>query len=220
MLVACVLVPAIASAQERPQLREHHLTLGAGFVWSGSYGIGDATAQLRGNSTGTPPPFTLFRADSKIDAVIAPALTVGMALTPRLAIEAAAFFEQPRIAVTIAGDPEAPTQDLSGEKLEQYRFEAGLNWQLPIAIGPRLAPFISVGGGYLRQLHEDRTLAESGQIYYAGTGARYWLRGRAGRSVALGLRGDVRVNLRRQGIDFADEMRIFPTVSIAAFLGL
>lgn len=221
LLVACVLVPAIASAQEGPQLREHHLMLGAGLAWSGSYGIGDAAAQLRGNSPGTTPPsFTLFRAESNVAGVIAPAVTVGVALTRRLAIEAGAAFERPHVAVTIAGDPEAPAQELLGEKLDQYRFEAGLNWQLPIAMGSRLAPFISVGGGYLRQLHEDRTLAETGQIYYAGAGARYWLRGQAGRSLAVGLRGDVRVNLRRQGIDFADQMRVFPTLSLAAFLGL
>lgn len=221
LLVACLLVPAVCLAQEGPQLREHHLMLGAGLAWSGSYDVGDATAQLRGNSTGTTPPsFTLFRAESNVASVTAPAVMIGVALTRRLAIEAAAAFEQPHIAVTITGDPEAPTQELLGEKLEQYRFEAGLTWQLPIAMGPRLAPFISLGGGYLRQLHEDRTLAETGQIYYAGAGARYWLRGQAGRSVAFGLRGDVRVNLRRQGIDFADQARIFPTLSLAVFLGL
>lgn len=221
VLVACLLGPAVASAQEGPQLREHHVMFGAGLMWSGSYGIGDAAAQLRGNSTGTTAPsFTLFRADSNVARVIAPAMTIGVALTRRLAIEAAAAFEQPHITVTITGDPEAPTQELMGEKLEQYRFEAGLNWQLPTAMGVRLAPFVSLGGGYLRQLHEDRTLAETGQIYYAGAGARYWLRGEAGRSLAFGLRGDVRVNLRRQGIDFADQARVFPTLSLAAFLGL
>ena len=40
------------------------------------------------------------------------------------------------------------------------------------------------GAGYLRQLHQDRTLIEHGQIFYAGGGLRYWLRGGDGMTVA------------------------------------
>ena len=42
---------------------------------------------------------------------------------------------QPHIGVAIAGDTEAPSQQLPGEKLEQYLFEGGATWQLPIRIG-------------------------------------------------------------------------------------
>ena len=39
-------------------------------------------------------------------------------------------------------------------------------------VGSRILPFVTGGGGYLRQLHEGDTLAETGRIYYVGGGAR------------------------------------------------
>jgi hypothetical protein len=221
MLIAAFLTPGVAFAQDHPALRAHHFTLGAGLLKSGGYDLGAATAELRGNAVGaSPPPFTLFTTDSHLTSVTAPEFRAGFALTRTLAIEFGASLAHPRVGVAIAGDAEAPAQELFGEELEQYQFDVGLTWQLPIPMGARVAPFVIVGGGHLRQLHEDRTLAETGQIYYAGGGARYWLRGGSAASKAIGVRGDVRINLRRKGIDFEDKMRSYPTVSLSLFIGL
>ena len=212
--------PMAASAQEAPALRAGHFTVGAGMVWSGAYGIGDATAELRSNATGAaPPPLTLFTARSEITSATSPELRVGFAVTRRTMIELGFALTRPHVAVEISGDPEAPLQQLRGEALQQYLIGGGVTWQLPIRTGARLAPFVSGGATFLRQLHEDRTLAETGQVYYAGGGARYWLRGADGASRALGLRGDARVNFRRKGIDFEDQMRTYPTLSLAVFVG-
>jgi hypothetical protein len=221
LMVLAVGVPVFAQSSEGPSLRRHHVMLGAGLAWSGAYDIGVATAQLRGNGpSATPPPFTLFRTDSHFTKTTMPDVRVGIALTRRLAFEAGASLSHPHIGVRIAGDAEAPSQALLGEELEQYLFEGGMTWQPPIAFGRNLAPFVSVGAGYLRQLHEDRTLAETGEIYYAGGGARYWLRGRSGATKALGIRADARLNVRTRGIDFEDKMRTYPTFSLALFVGL
>jgi len=210
-----------ARAQSSPELRAHHITINAGLLWSGGYDVGTATAQLRGNGSGpSAPPFTLFTANSRLKSTIAPEIRVGVALTPRLAIEGGASFSSPSIGVAISADAEAPPQELAGEELQQYVFDGGVTWQLPVSTGPRLALFVSGGGGYLRQLHEERTLGETGQVYYTGAGARYWLRGGHGTTKALGLRGDVRVNFRRQGIDFEDKMRTYPRFSVFLFVGL
>jgi len=213
-----------AVAQEAPALRAGGFTVGAGVVWSGPYDIGDATAELRGNATGeTPHAFTLFTAKSRVTPAISPELRVGYGITPRIQVELGVAFSRPRIAVEIARDAEAPSQRLPGEQLQQYVIDGGVTWQLPVwlgaRVGPRLAPFVSGGATFLRQLHEDRTLAETGQVYYAGGGARYWLRGADGSGRALGLRGDARVNFRMKGIDFEDKMRIYPTLSAAVFVG-
>jgi hypothetical protein len=212
---------AWAQAEDAPGLRPHHFTIGAGLVWSGAYGIGGSTAELRGNATGpTAPPFTLFDADAQVSPATAPELRVGFAVTRRLAIEAGASLGHPRVRVSISNDAEAPAQQLPGEELEQYQFDAAATWQLPIPMGRRFAPFVIGGGGHLRQLHEDRTLAETGQFYYAGGGAKYWWRGGSATSKAIGLRGDVRVNVRRKGIDFDDKLRAYPTLSLSLFVGL
>ena len=222
-LLAFVTLSGVAAAQsaEGPALQAHHIIVSGGITWNGSYDIGSATAQLRGNGSGaSAPPFTLFTADSRVTSVTAPTVLFGFAVTPQVAIEGGVSFAHPRITVAIAGDAEAPSQQLPGEKLDQYEVGAGITWQLPIRMGPSLAPFIAFGGGYLRQLHEDRALAESGQVYYAGAGARYWFRGGRGRSKPIGIRGDLSFALRRNGIDFDETLRAYPSAKLMLFVGL
>jgi hypothetical protein len=123
------------------------------------------------------------------------------------------------LAFSISGDPEATAQEMAGESLQHFVFDAGVLWELPIRAA-RVRTFASGGAGYLRQLHQDRTLVKSGQVYYFGGGARYWLRGRPESSRSLGLRGDLRLNLRRNGIEFEDRTRLYPTLSLLMFLDL
>jgi hypothetical protein len=222
LVTVCLALAAAnaAYAQEAPAFRAHQFTIGAGIVWSGAYEIGDATAGLRGNGIGSSPPvFTLFNATSRITSATSPELRIGYAMTPRATLEFGLAYTRPQLAVSISDDPEAPSQELPGETLEQYVLGGGITWQLPIRMGNRLAPFVLGGAAFLRQLHEDRTLAETGQIYYAGAGARYFLRGGHGSGGALGLRGDARLNFRSHGIDFEDQVRTYPTFSLAAFVG-
>lgn len=220
VIVISVLSGRLAFAQEAPALRAHQVTLGASLVWARGYDIGDATAQLRGNTTGpTAPAFGWFTAESRVGQAIAPALHVGFAFTPTMAIEGGIAFARPRVAVAISGDAEAASQELPGEQVDQYEIGAGLTWQLPIGLGRKSAPFVTLGGAYLRQLHEDRALAETGQVYYAGGGARYWLAGGHGATTAVGVRADGRINLRKDGIDFENKMRTYPSLTLSLFVG-
>ena len=219
--MALLLTSSTAFAQQPPALRPHRFTIGAGLVWSGAYDVGDSTAALRGNGPGpSTPPVALFTSEAHVTSATSPELRVGFAMTRDVVLEFGVSVTQPHIAVAIAGDAEAPSQHLPGEKLDQYLFEGGATWQLPVRVGTKLAPFIGGGFTFLRQLHEDRTLAETGQIYHAGGGARYFLRGGHGAGRALGLRGDARVNFRRNGIDFDNTMRTYSTFSLAVFVGL
>lgn len=217
----CCVIAIPASAQDAPELRAHRITINAGVTRLGGYEVGTSTAQLRGNGNGlTPAPFPLFTADSRVSPATAPELRVGVSLTRRLVLEGGASLSHPRIAVRIFGDQETASQELPGEELQQYLFDGGVTWQLPVNTGRRLAPFVTGGAGYLRQLHEDRTFAETGRIYYAGAGARYWLRGGHDQARPVGLRGEIRMNMRSKGIDFEDKTRAYPTYSIFLFIGL
>lgn len=220
LVLGCLSVVS-ASAQEAPALRAHRVVLEGGLVWSGSYGIGDVTAQMRSNAPGTtPPPVTWFAVSSEVGTAASAVARIGFTLTPGVMIEGGGMFGMPRVAMTITADAEAGPQQLDGEQLKQYVIDGALVWQLPLRFGPRLRSFVSGGAGYLRQLHEERTLAETGQVYYAGVGARYWFRGGAGRGRSLGLRGDLRANFRRGGIDFEDRTRVYPTAGVHLFFGL
>ncbi|MGE3490780.1 MAG: hypothetical protein AB7N29_12310 [Vicinamibacterales bacterium] len=210
-----------AGAQDAPALRAHRVVFEGGAVWSGGYAVGDINAELRGNAAGiTPPAFTLFTANSDVRRATSVSVRVGFTLTRAVTIEGGAVFGRPRVGVSIAQDAEAAALRLEGEQLQQYLFDTAVVWHLPVRLGPRVRPFVIGGGGYLRQLHEERTLVETGQIYYAGIGARYWLHGGAGAARSFGLRGDLRANLRRGGIDFENKTRVFPTLALNLFVSV
>jgi hypothetical protein len=210
-----------AHAQDAPALRAHRVVLDGGVVWSGGYAIGDVNAHLRRNATGsTSTPFTLFSASSDVSRTPSVTVRVGFTLTPHLVIEGGGSFGRPRVGFAISQDPEAGAQRIDGEQLQQYVFDGALVWHLPLRLGSRARPFVIGGAGYLRQLHEERTLVETGQIYYAGLGARYWIRGGDGSRRSLGLRADLRANARRGGIDFENRVRLFPTLAAHLFLSL
>lgn len=228
VLVFALVVPVTSLAQDTPKLRAHRTMVSGGVTWSGPYGVGNSTASLRGNGPGaSAPAFTFFTADARMKAALAPELRVEFALTPTLALDGGMSFARPRIGVAISGDAEAPAQELDGEKLDQYQIGAGVTWQPPmpmrwrlLPIGRRVAPFVSVGAGYLRQLHEDRALAETGAVYHAGGGVRYWLHGGQSASTGVGVRADARINVRQNGIDFENKRRTYPSVSLMLFVGL
>jgi hypothetical protein len=197
------------------------VTINGGLGWSGGYDIGRSSAQLRPNAPGAAaPPFTLFSVDSRIAPSPGGEVRVGVALTPRFTVEGGALLANQRLAFAVSGDPESTAHQLDGETLHHYLFDAGVTWELPVLRRGRMRTFAAGGAGYLRQLHQDRTLVETGQVYYVGGGARYWLRGRPSSSRSFGLRGDLRLNMRRHGIDFENRSRIYPTLSLLMFLGL
>lgn len=209
-----------ASAQDiAPALRAHRLTVSGGVQWAGGYPIGDSTATIRRNSAGsTPPPFTLFEAESSFGSVTGVEARVGITLTGALTLELGGAYSQPRISLAISGDPEAAAQTIAGERISQYVIDLGVVWQLPrIRIGPRGRPYLTAGGGYLRQLYPDRTRGESGQLYHLGGGLRYWLRGGDGTGRDLGLRADVRAYLRHAGIELEGQSRIYPAATLSLF---
>lgn len=209
----CVLGGAAAATAQ--------VTVSAGGGWAGGHPVGSSAATLRTNAPGAaPPPFTLFAVETRMAPAPVGEARVGVAVTRRLTLEGGVAFARRRLAFAISGDPEAQAQSYPGESVQHYQFDAGVAWQLPMRRTPRLAPFVTGGGGYLRQLHQDRTLVKSGQVYYAGGGARYWLRGGPDSPRAAGVRGDLRLNVKRRGIEFADRTRMYPTVSLHLFVRL
>ena len=212
---------AFAQAAGPPALGPRRLAVGGGLVLASGYPIGESVAHLRTNATGSaPPPFAWFAADSRMKASPGIGLRVEYALTESVAIEGSGSFARPIIGVSLSQDAEAVAERIDGETLHQLVVEAGATWQLPLRLGRRVAPFLAGGAGYVRQLHEERTLVETGQVYSAGGGARYWLRGGRGTVRPVGVRADVRAAWRRHGIDFANKTRVFPTATISLFVGL
>jgi hypothetical protein len=220
-LWALASIEAVAqTADQVPSLRAHHVTLSGGLVWTGGYSIGETTAELRGNAVGsTAPPFTLFRAASSVDAAAGVEGRVGYAIARNLMVDVGVSYQRPGLTAELSADEEAAAVTLDAERLSQYIVDVGVLWQFPgRALGSRVRPFVIGGGGYLRQLYDERTVVETGSVYYAGAGVRYWLRGGDGQRRSIGLRGDGRAMWRRGGVDFENEVRVIPVLRVDAFV--
>jgi len=213
-------LPLCAAAQdEGPGLRPNHLTVSAGLTVNAGYPVGDRNAELRRNAVGTPGTFPLFRAESAFEGGGGVEARVGFALSRALAVEIGGSYAKPQLAAMISEDSEATEAVRIAEQISQYIVDVSGILQLPVRMGSRMRPYATVGAGYLRQLHEDRLLAETGRIYHGGVGVRYWLRGGSTTSRALGVRADVRYMRRTGGVDFEDRSRGYPLVSVLGFAG-
>jgi len=227
LAVAIVVVPVVEGAaqtgQAAPHLRPGRPSITVGGVLSGGYPVGEATASLRQNAPGTtsPPPFTLFRSSTEMNRAAGVDARVAWPLSASVAIEVGGAFSRPGLTVSIDGDAESSRVTLDQSRLEQYAIEAAVVWQVSrLALGSRARPYLSVGGGYLRQLYDDRTLVETGQLFHVGAGVRYWLRGGQGLGRDLGVRGEVRYALRREGVELAGQSRRYPGATLSLFVGL
>lgn len=222
MLISAATPARAQASADGPSLRAGHVTLGGGVTITGGYGIGAATAALRGNAPGaSAPPFTLFRAETRVEAAPGGEARVGVAITRGLSVEAGFGYARPRLETRLSQDPEATPATLDAERLDQYVIDVGVTWQLPGgAIAGRLRPFASGGAGYLRQLYRERTVAETGRLYSLGGGVRYWLRGGDGVRRSIGLRGDVRAQWRVDGVEFEGRTRVAPVAVLQLFAEL
>jgi hypothetical protein len=197
------------------------LSVGGG--WTGADALGGADAVTRAPAVGaaTPPPFVLFRTESELGAAPAAELALAVAVTRAWAVEVRGATARPTLTTTITGDAEASGTFTATERVSEYVVDASAIYHLGRPRpGNRTRFYVLGGGGYLRQLHADNVLAETGATWHAGAGARVWLRGGDGRRRDLGLTGDLRWTWRKNGISFDDSVRSVPTVSLRVFVRL
>jgi hypothetical protein len=128
------------------------------------------------------------------------------------------------VATSITNDFEQAPNTEATEKFTEYAIEAGLLLHLTklTFAGGRARPFVTGGAGYLRQVHEGQTLIDTGQTAYAGGGLTVTLHQARRRAFldALGLRADVRINLRSGGFEGGDDGGVTYAPSITGGLFL
>lgn len=218
VLLLVAVAPSFAQTVGVQPVPRIEVDAGGGLVGGADLGTGDAN--LRANATARQP-FRLFTADSRFERAPTVHVRAAVALSRRVALEGGVTRSRPDIRTSLTADAEGAAPLTSIEQVDQYVFDAGLVWMIDaLRLGDRLVPFVAGGGGYLRQLHEGRTLIEHGQVYHAGGGVKYWLMRRATGVVrSAGLRGDARVLLVRGGISFDDRPRPHVAISGGVFVG-
>jgi hypothetical protein len=221
MRVAALLLASVsahAQATIDPHAARVEVEVGGGLF--GGAGLGAGDANLRANAPARQP-FRLFATESRFEGAPLVYVRAAVPLGRGLGVEAGVTLEHPEIRTSLTGDAEGAAGLTTVERIDQYVFDGGLVWRLDrLRLGGRLFPFVSGGAGYLRQLHEGRTLIEHGQVYHAGGGVKYWLLTRPnGFLRSAGIRGDVRVQLLRGGIAFEDRQRPHAAISGGVFVG-
>jgi hypothetical protein len=166
-----------------------------------------------GNAKETTPSgdaFSLFTTSTTLSAMTAGELQVGVYLTRHLEVFGAGTFGTRRLRIEVANDKESAAAVTASERLQQFTFTGGAIWLLSES---RLAPFVTAQVGQLRELHEDKTLVETGLVYMAGGGVNMLLADRG----SVGVRLTGRAVLRPK--DFLlDTKRVTPAVSLAVFV--
>ena len=217
LTVLTLTVPAVALAQrpggDRP-IRRIEIAGGGGLL--GGAALGGADAKLRGRGGSD---FQLFSTESEFARASIAEVRAGYALSRRYAVEARLAFARPELRTTVSNDAEnAPSLTVS-ERADQYVIDGSLIVLLDRLQVGRLVPFAAAGAGYLRQLHEGRTLVEQGTAYHLGGGVRQWLSVRNNAVIkAFGVRADARVYLFSGGISTDDGVRPHAAVSGSLFV--
>lgn len=222
VLLAVLLPRAVAQAQTGPPpWRPGQVTIAAGGGWIGADALGDVNASSRAAAVGTTTPssFTLFTTASDLGGAPRAELGLGIAVTRALAVEVVGTLARPTLETRISGDVEGAPDATASERVDEYTAGARFTYDLARFTWARRArPFVAAGGAYLRQLHQDRVLVETGQMWTASGGLRVFLRGGGPRRARpLGVTTEFGWAWRTGGISFRDGARSMPTAQLRFF---
>lgn len=178
--------------------------IGGGVLWTRGYDAGGSNALETRNSTSGLGPLTLFETDAQMLGAAGVAAQVGVYFGRRVAAEGTFQYSRPILRLRPASDFEnAESVNIDGQ-VTTYVVGGSLVYHL--AEG-RVVPFVSGGGGYLRQLHEDNAVVIAGSEIHAGGGVKVWF----GSASRIGLRLDAQVSSRDKAVAFEQKRRIIPT---------
>jgi hypothetical protein len=215
-LAAAVVLLHVAPVWAQAAAPASRVEIGIGLSWIGGQPLGDATANETTAAAGARPLFTL---SSELAAGSGVGARAGVRLTRSLVVEAEGSYTKPQVRIALSGDAESAAAVTAVETVEQFSAGAGVLWYLPTRRMARVAPFVTAGGGYLRQLHEQATLVETGRFYEFGGGASLLLvTGRHFHTKGMGARVDVRAMIRSKGITFDAGSTTSPAAGVSAFL--
>lgn len=182
-----------------------------GALWSQGFDLGTSTAQLTRNpGTGTGP-YDLFTADTRVDTITGVQGRVGVYLSRAVAVEAGVQYSRPVLSSRLSNDAEQASDTVANETLARYVFDGSLVYHFGSIGNGKALPFIAVGGGYIRELHDGYGVVETGNEIHATVGIKYWF---AGGKHRLGLRADVGATSRSGGMDYGDSRRTLPTAGV------
>lgn len=182
--------------------------------WSG-YPLGDRQFTISGGQVPTGNPVAVFTTDVSIEGGPGGEVGLGWRINRRLVLEATGGIGSLTIESAVRGDLEGAPAITARSSLLQVTVDGAARVELPAAFGGgRWRPFVSGGGGYLRQVHEDRLLIETGWTIFGGGGLLVAPPAATGGFFGrLGFRADVKGVMRAGGVDIEDARRVYLVAS-------
>ena len=212
---AIVGLSAAPVAAQSSQTAPGRIGVGFGLIWTGSQSLGSSDAN---ETTGSGGDLVLFRTSSDLTSRLGIEGRIGVRVWRSLEAEASGSYATPQIRTQISSDFEGAAPITATEKIQQFSIVGGVLWRLPSIKGSKLTPFVSGGGGYLRQLHEGDILAESGQLYQFGGGIEYlFSANNASALKGIGVRADVRGVIRSKGVALDDGHSASPAFAASLY---
>ncbi|HUF47545.1 MAG TPA: hypothetical protein VMM93_06975 [Vicinamibacterales bacterium] len=210
---ACLLATLVTAVPaEAQQSTRRPLELSGGIVWTAPRALGSVDANLL-DADGTPVPF--FRADIEAGAGLGLEVIVSQAVARRIDVELSGGWTRFDVRTVIRGDIEDVPDVTVSEALSRYSVEGGVAWRF--AEQGRLAWFLRGSAGWMREVVGDMSLAENGLVFGGGLGFKYWMARRATGQDQFGIRVEMRVLNRRDGIPLDDGgFRLWPAAAASA----
>lgn len=218
--LAVVAVFAVSSRDARAQTSEApipgRVEASVGVLWAGHQTLGDGAAN---ETTGAGGSMRLFTASSDLAAAGGVDGRVAVRVLRSLEVAMEASYAKPKLNVALSNDIENAPPVVATETMQQLMLGGNVVWYLPSGGRARLAPFATGGGGYLRQVHEDGTLVDTGRYYQFGGGVKYlFFSHPASHLTALGVRVEARAVLRAKGVAFDEKVHASPAFGAALFV--
>ncbi|MCU1384778.1 MAG: hypothetical protein JWL71_3475 [Acidobacteria bacterium] len=215
LVAGAALTPASSASAQSADPPASRVEVGAGGMWIGRQVLGAGTVTETTASGGTR---ALFTQSSELGGIAGVSVRAGVRLTRSLVVEAEGTYLKPPLRITLSDDVEGAAAVTATETVEQFTAGGGLLWYLPIR-SSRFAPFARAGGGYLRQLHEQATLVDTGRYVEVGGGASLLLvAARHFHTKGMGVRIDIRALRRSKGVKFDGGSTTSPAASVSAFV--
>jgi len=184
--------------------------ISGGGIWTAGQDLEELGATLTPNPATGSSSFELFNSEPTLKSVIGAQALVGYYITRAFAIEGGVQYSRPTLSVRLGDDFEGAPSLTATTDITQYLFTGSAVYHF--GNRPNMSPFIAVGGGHLRDVHNGNELIETGVEYHGKFGVKWGTGNGRGR---LGLRAEGGLSMRSGGFTFDEDRRIVPTAAVS-----
>jgi hypothetical protein len=210
MISGLALIPTPASAQ--PQQARVEVSGGFRGVAPVRFDPAAATETTFGGGV-----LTVFETRSRLGTSAGGVARVGVRLGSSWWLESGLAVSGTGLETHVIRDRDTGATTLR-ESLTQYVVEGAVLRRIERGRTGRVEPFLAGGGGFIRQLHDGRTFAESGWSAHVGGGLHYLFSRSPTSSRPTGLRFDVRGMLLPSSVALDGRNHVAAVVEAALFI--